>query len=83
MIKKIYTTISVRKIFDRLAHSSIMRLNKQSMDKLYDLMCMGFKYQLLSISSSNFIIQITLNHLLIIKNIIIKSIEIYDNRMNK
>jgi hypothetical protein len=31
---------ATRAIFDRLAHSSIMRLNKTSMDKLFDLMSM-------------------------------------------
>ena len=41
----IYTTQSTREIFDRLAHSSIMRLNSSSMEKLFDLMTMGFKYQ--------------------------------------
>ena len=30
-----------RQIFDRLAHSSIMRLNETSMDKLFDLMAQG------------------------------------------
>lgn len=29
-----YTALSVRQIFDRLAHSSIMRLNESSMDKV-------------------------------------------------
>lgn len=35
--QEIYTNAATRKIFDRLAHSSIMRLNETSMDKLYDL----------------------------------------------
>ena len=32
-------------MFDKLAHASIMRLNANSMDKLYDLMTMAVKYQ--------------------------------------
>lgn len=31
-----YSNISTRQIFDRLAHSSIMRLNTNSMDKVRD-----------------------------------------------
>ena len=42
-----YSLASTRQIFDRLAHSSIMRLNTQSMEKLVDLMLMGFKHQFL------------------------------------
>lgn len=40
-----YSSSSTREIFNKLAHSSIMRLNESSMDKLYDLMTMGFKHQ--------------------------------------
>ena len=35
----------VVQIFVKLAHSSIMCLNESSMDKLYDLITMGFKFQ--------------------------------------
>lgn len=38
----------LRATFERLAHSSIMRLNATSMGKLYDLMAMGVKFQALS-----------------------------------
>jgi hypothetical protein len=58
-----YSTSSLREIFDRLAHSSIMRLSKTSMDKLYDLMTMGVKFQLVSIAHPVEVIDITLNHL--------------------
>lgn len=84
---RMYSNLSTRQIFDRLAHSSIMRLNSNSMDKvrrfttsqhyrllsnpqrclcvlqLYDLMRMGFKYQLLSCSSADELLQVTVNHL--------------------
>jgi hypothetical protein len=44
-----YSMRSTRQIFDKLAHSSIMKLNKTSMDKLYDLMIMNFKFQVTSL----------------------------------
>eukprot|EP00304_Pavlova_gyrans_P012864 CAMPEP_0206048376 /NCGR_PEP_ID=MMETSP1466-20131121/23937_1 /ASSEMBLY_ACC=CAM_ASM_001126 /TAXON_ID=44452 /ORGANISM="Pavlova gyrans, Strain CCMP608" /LENGTH=388 /DNA_ID=CAMNT_0053423427 /DNA_START=53 /DNA_END=1219 /DNA_ORIENTATION=- len=59
-----YSIASVRQIFDRLAHSSIMRLNEASMDKLFDLMLMGFKYQLLSCTHPGELQYVTQNHLL-------------------
>ena len=40
-----YTVVSTRQIFEKLAHSSIMKLNATSMQKLFDLMLMGLKYQ--------------------------------------
>jgi len=43
--------VSTRQIFEKLAHSSIMKLNATSMSKLFDLMLMGFKYQVLSVTS--------------------------------
>ena len=46
--QEIYTVSATREIFDRLAQSSIMKLSSNSMDKLYDLMTMGCKYQIIS-----------------------------------
>lgn len=53
----------LRSIFQKLAHSSIMRLNDQSMSKLFDLMIMVVKYQLYSCSKPSDLITITDNHL--------------------
>lgn len=61
--QEIYSPASTREIFDRLAHSSIMRLSESSMDKLYDLMTMGFKYQLVSCGHPRELAEVTLNHL--------------------
>jgi len=61
--QEIYSLQSTRQIFDRLAHSSIMRLNESSMDKLFDLMIMGFKLQLMSSVTPREIIDVTNNHL--------------------
>lgn len=65
-----YSAVSTKQIFEKLAHSSIMRLNKQSMEKLYDLMIMGFKYQLVSCNSPQQILQVTLYHLEILKSLV-------------
>ncbi|KAG7388370.1 Protein oscp1 [Phytophthora boehmeriae] len=67
---RMYSNVSTRQIFDRLAHSSIMRLNTNSMDKLYDLMRMGFKYQVLSCASADELLQVTMNHLTNTKNLV-------------
>ena len=61
--QEMYTHASTKQIFEKLAHSSIMRLNKSSMDKLYDLMMMGLKYQIVSCNSPQQYLQVTLNHL--------------------
>lgn len=61
--QEMYSTASTKQIFEKLAHSSIMRLNKSSMDKLYDLMTMGFKYQMASCASPEQYLHVTLNHL--------------------
>jgi hypothetical protein len=66
----IYTYPATREIFDRLAHSSIMRLSESSMDKLYDLMTMGFKYQLVSCTHPRELTDVTLNHIESIKQAI-------------
>jgi len=61
--QEIYSLQSTRQIFDRLAHSSIMRLNESSMGKLFDLMIMGFKLQLMTVTSPKDIVDVTMNHL--------------------
>ena len=55
----VYTNDQTRQIFDKLAHSSIMKLNKSSMEKLYDLMSMGFKHQILGCAAPAEYIQVT------------------------
>ena len=41
----VYKKREMRTVFEKLAHTSIMKLNASSMGKLYDLMVMAFKYQ--------------------------------------
>lgn len=54
---------ALRTIFERLAHTSIMRLNESSMDKLFDLMTMAVKYQMSMISKPKEMLLVTFNHL--------------------
>lgn len=58
-----YSSKATRQIFDKLAHSSIMRLNESSMDKLYDLMVMGFKHQMLCCAAPEQLMHVTRKHL--------------------
>src|SRR3546814_6502248 len=58
-----YSVANVKHVFEKLAHSSIMRLNRISMDKLFDLMIMGFKLQVLSCRQPQQLLEITLTHL--------------------
>lgn len=59
---------ALRTIFERLAHTSIMRLNETSMEKLFDLMIMAVKYQICLCTKPREILLITLNHYDIIKS---------------
>lgn len=68
--QEMYSIQSTRQIFDRLAHSSIMRLNESSMDKLFDLMAMGFKYQIISCMAPQELVDITHNHLDVLKRLV-------------
>ena len=52
----------VKSIFETLAHSSIMRLNPTSMNKLFELMLMTLKLQILRTRYAEEIYQVTLNH---------------------
>lgn len=61
--QNLYTPAATKEIFDRLAHSSIMRLSENSMDKLYDLMTMGCKYQLFNMRHPMELVELTLNHI--------------------
>ena len=58
-----YSLAQTREVFDRLAHSSIIKLNKNSMDKLFDLMAMSFKRQMLACSHPAQVVHVTMNHI--------------------
>ncbi|XP_050726539.1 protein OSCP1-like [Eriocheir sinensis] len=61
--QELYSSPALRTVFDKLAHASIMRLNPSSMDKLFDLMVMAVKQQMLSCRSPREVLLVTLNHL--------------------
>lgn len=71
--QEIYSKKAMRTVFDRLAHASIMRLNAASMDKLYDLMTMAFKYQVSLVLRPRDILLVTLNHMDAIKQFVADS----------
>ena len=60
----------VRQMFEKLAHSSIMRLNSTSMSKLFELMLMSLKLQILRTRYPEEMFKITLNHLESIRKIL-------------
>ncbi|KAM4539896.1 protein OSCP1a [Odontesthes bonariensis] len=43
--QQLYSHRTMKTVLTRLAHTSIMRLNPASMERLYELMVMAFKYQ--------------------------------------
>ncbi|KAI6651701.1 Protein OSCP1 [Oopsacas minuta] len=59
----VYKKREMKYVFEKLAHASIMKLNASSMSKLYDLMVMAFKYQLLHCREPRDILLVTYNHL--------------------
>eukprot|EP00698_Gefionella_okellyi_P023009 TRINITY_DN7728_c0_g2_i1.p1 TRINITY_DN7728_c0_g2~~TRINITY_DN7728_c0_g2_i1.p1 ORF type:complete len:347 (-),score=79.16 TRINITY_DN7728_c0_g2_i1:19-1059(-) len=84
-----FSNTSMRGIFNRLAHSSIMRLSVASMDKLYDLMTMGVKYQSVTLSYPAELLTITMNHINYLKALTEKNtsvrlmVEDAENRIQK
>uniref|UniRef100_A0AAY4D724 Protein OSCP1 n=1 Tax=Denticeps clupeoides TaxID=299321 RepID=A0AAY4D724_9TELE len=68
--QELYSKKALRTVFDRLAHASIMRLNQASMDKLYDLMTMAFKYQVLLCQRPKDILLVSFNHMDAIKDFV-------------
>ncbi|PRD21847.1 UNVERIFIED_CONTAM: Protein OSCP1 [Trichonephila clavipes] len=63
-----YSRSAMQSVFEKLVHSSIMRLNSNSMSKLYDLMLMVFKYQVINCENAEEILLVTLNHMDAIRN---------------
>lgn len=55
--------LQLRHILESVALSTIVKLDKNSMDKLFDLMIMMVKYQLTVATGPREVVFITLNHL--------------------
>ncbi|XP_058264631.1 protein OSCP1a [Hemibagrus wyckioides] len=58
-----YSHQALRYLLTRLAHTSIMRLNSTSIDRLYDLMTMAFKYQIALCPRPRDILLVSFNHM--------------------
>ncbi|XP_077405318.1 protein OSCP1a isoform X2 [Vanacampus margaritifer] len=59
----IYSHRTMKVVLTRLAHVSIMKLNTDSMEKLYDLMLMAFKYQVFLCPRPKDLLLISYNHI--------------------
>ncbi|KPI89074.1 hypothetical protein ABL78_1810 [Leptomonas seymouri] len=59
----VYTPASVKQVLSTLPNSSVMRLSENSMKKLYDLVFMTVKYQVLTLRHPLELYELTLNHL--------------------
>lgn len=59
----LYSMTSARQVFDKIAQSSIMKLQTSSMNKLFDLMVMGTKMQILNLTYPEQLLKLTLNHI--------------------
>jgi len=61
--QRLPTYEEARTSFDRLAHCSVMKLTKNSMDKLFYLMVMAFKFQVMSCKSPIDLVTVTAAHM--------------------
>lgn len=68
--QEVYNKEALKSVFSDLAHASIMRLNEESMGKLYDLMRMVFKYQVFTATQPRDLLLITLNHMDMIRSLV-------------
>ncbi|KAM8883247.1 protein OSCP1a isoform 3-T3 [Synchiropus picturatus] len=65
-----YSHRTLRTVLTRLAHASILRLNPVSMERLYELVIMAFKYQVFLCPRPKDLILITYNHIDSIKQVV-------------
>ncbi|KAK5910958.1 hypothetical protein CgunFtcFv8_005174 [Champsocephalus gunnari] len=61
--QQLYSHRTLKTVLTRIAHASIMRLNPTSMDRLYELMVMAFKYQIFLCPRPKDLLLITYNHI--------------------
>ncbi|XP_037120449.1 protein OSCP1a [Syngnathus acus] len=59
----LYSHRTMKVVLTRLAHVSIMKLNTVSMEKLYDLILMAFKYQVFQCPRPKDLLLISYNHI--------------------
>ncbi|XP_050923236.1 protein OSCP1a isoform X3 [Lates calcarifer] len=61
--QQLYSHRTLKTVLTRIAHASIMRLNPASMDRLYELMVMAFKYQVFLCPRPKDLLLISYNHI--------------------
>ncbi|KAF0024428.1 hypothetical protein F2P81_023230 [Scophthalmus maximus] len=61
--QQLYSHRTLKTVLTRLAHASIMRLNPASMERLYELMVMAFKYQVFLCPRPKDLLLISYNHI--------------------
>ncbi|GAA6233215.1 protein OSCP1-like [Lates japonicus] len=61
--QQLYSHRTLKTVLTRVAHASIMRLNPASMDRLYELMVMAFKYQVFLCPRPKDLLLISYNHI--------------------
>ncbi|XP_061597991.1 protein OSCP1-like isoform X2 [Cololabis saira] len=68
--QQLYSHRAMKTVLTRLAHTSIMRLNPASMERLYELMIMAFKYQVLLCPRPKDLLLISYNHIDVIRALV-------------
>ncbi|KAM9385397.1 protein OSCP1a [Pholidichthys leucotaenia] len=68
--QQLYSHRTMKTVLTRIAHASIMRLNPASMDRLYELMVMAFKYQVLLCPRPKDLLLISYNHIDTVKEFV-------------
>lgn len=53
----------MKALIEKLAHSSIMRLGQDSLDKLFELMLMAVKYQMVTVTEPRLLFDVTSTHI--------------------
>ncbi|CAB3401584.1 unnamed protein product [Caenorhabditis bovis] len=69
---------SLKMLYEKLAHVSIMRLNENSMDKLFDLITMSTKFAFQQITMAEQLMTVTVNHLQGMQDIVAGDVEVRD-----
>ncbi|XP_034560484.1 protein OSCP1a [Notolabrus celidotus] len=68
--QQLYSHRTMKTVLTRIAHASIMRLNPASMDRLYELMIMAFKYQVFLCPRPRDLLLISYNHIDTIRELV-------------
>ncbi|CAJ1083142.1 protein OSCP1a [Xyrichtys novacula] len=68
--QQLYSHRTLKTVLTRIAHASIMRLNPASMDRLYELMIMAFKYQVFLCPRPKDLLLISYNHIDTIRELV-------------